>query len=307
MNTRTPVPGRSLLLLALLALGPGLADAADATLDPARVGWSAIRMTASKLFLTAESRLALRTVSGAAVTPDLLPVADQHFTPLVPGNEVLELVYDTRGAGRKSRLTLLMDPVTGAALQRVQHDQDSKPRFRTYRFGIEGAYHRTFWPATASEKSLPPKGWTRTSEGLRAYPAPPGKHPVVEPTGLLYAIAAAALDKPDDTLELLVFRRRDTQRVLVKVLPSLEISVRYDEIWPTGTVQRNGKLKPVRLSLKGLPVPGGDPKDDDLELLGLRGQLELLLDPGSRAPLQLSGDVKMFGRVTLRITELHPR
>ena len=53
-------------------------------------------MTASKFFLTAESRLALRTVSGATVTPDLLPVADPHFTPLVPGNEVLELVYDTR-------------------------------------------------------------------------------------------------------------------------------------------------------------------------------------------------------------------
>ena len=200
-----------------------------------------------------------------------------------------------------------MDPVTGAALQRVQHDQDRKPRFRTYRFGIEGAYHRTFWPATAAEKSLQPRGWTRTTEGLRAYPVPPGKHPVVEPTGLLYAIAAAALDKPGDTLELLVFRRRDTQTVRIKVLPSHEVSVRYDEIWPTGTVQRNGKVTAVRLSLQGLPVPGGDPNDDDLELLGLRGQLELLLDPGTRAPLQLSGDVKIFGRVTLRIAELHPR
>jgi hypothetical protein len=306
MNNRTPVSGRSFLLLSLVLL-PGLAGATDHGLDPARVGWSEIRMTASKFFLTAESRLALRTVSGATVTPDLLPVADPHFTPLVPGNEVLELVYDTQGAGRKSRLTLLMDPVTGAALQRVQHDQDRKPRFRTYRFGIEGAYHRTFWPATAAEKSLQPRGWTRTTEGLRAYPIPPGKHPVVEPTGLLYAIAAAALDKPGDTLELLVFRRRDTQTVRIKVLPSHEVSVRYDEIWPTGTVQRNGKVTAVRLSLQGLPVPGGDPTDDDLELLGLRGQLELLLDPGTRAPLQLSGDVKIFGRVTLRIAELHPR
>ncbi|TFG86724.1 MAG: hypothetical protein E4H19_04700 [Chromatiales bacterium] len=307
MHTRTPVPGKSLFLLALLVLAPALAGAAEAALDPARVGWSEIRMTASKFFLTAESRLALRTVTGATVTPDLLVVADQNFTPLAPGTDVLELVYDTRGVGRKSRLTLLMDPVSGAAIQRVQHDQDGKPRFRTYRFGVEGAYHRTFWPATASEKSLQPKGWTKTSEGLRAYPVPPGKQPVIEPTGLLYAIAAAALDNPGDTADMLVFRRRDTQTVRITVLPSREISVRYDEVWPTGTVQRNGKRKPLRLSLQGMPVPGSNPNDDDLELLGLRGKLELLLDPATRAPLQLSGDVKILGKVTLRLAELHPR
>jgi len=311
MNTVTPVPGRSILLLALLALAPGLASAADAarttTLDPARVGWSEIRMTASKFFLTAESRLALRTVAGSTVTPDLLVVGHEHFTPLTPGPEVLELVYDTRGAGRKSRLTLLMDPVSGAAFQRVQHDQDKKPRFRTYRFGVEGAYHRTFWPATASEQSLQPKAWTRTTEGLRAYPVPPGKHTVVEPTGLLYAIAAASLDKPGDTADILVFRRRDTQMIRITVLPSREVSVSYDEVWPAGTVPRSGKVRPLRFSLQGLPVPGGDPDDDDLELLGLRGKLELLLDPATRAPLELSGDVKILGRVTLRLAELRPR
>jgi hypothetical protein len=124
---------------------------------------------------------------------------------------------------------------------------------------------------------------------------------------LLYAIAAASLDKLGDTADMLVFRRRDTQTVRITVLPSRELSVSYDEVWPTGTIRQNGKVKPLRLSLRGLPVPGGDPEDDDLELLGLRGQLELLLDPATRAPLQLSGDVKILGKVTLRLAELHPR
>ena len=307
MHIRKPVPCRSILLLVLLALAPAAADAGDPALDPARVGWSEIRMTASKFFLTAESRLALRTLPAETVIPDLLVVADEQFTPLVPGTDVLELVYDTWGAGRKSRLTLLMDPGSGAAIQRVQHDQASKPRFRTYRFGIEGAYHRTFWPATASEKLLQPKEWTRTSEGLRAYPVSPGKQPVIEPTGLLYAIAAAALNKPGDTADMLVFRRRDTRTVRITVLPSREVSVRYDEAWPTGTVQRSGKIVALRLSLRGMPAAGGNPDDDGLELLGLRGQLELLLDPATRAPLQLSGDVRILGKVTLRLAELHPR
>jgi hypothetical protein len=71
-------------------------------------------------------------------------------------------------------------------------------------------------------------------------------------------------------------------------------------------VERRGKVRPLRLSLQGLPVPGGDP-EDDLELLGLRGRLELLLDPATRAPLQLSGDVKIVGTVTLHLAALRPR
>jgi hypothetical protein len=83
--------------------------------------------------------------------------------------------------------------------------------------------------------------------------------------------------------------------------------VRYDELWPGGTVQRAGRVQALRLSLQGVPVPGGNPEDDDLELLGLRGRLELLLDPESRAPLQLSGNVKVVGTVTLRLAAVRPR
>ena len=86
--------------------------------------------------------------------------------------------------------------------------------------------------------------------------------------------------------------------------------MRYDELPTPGTgqgaVQRTGKVQALRLSLQGLPVPGGDPEDDDLELLGLRGRLELLLEPATRAPLQLSGNVKVVGAVTLRLTALRP-
>ncbi len=311
-----------LLLVHLLAATPAGADTADATVDPvrfdparfdparfdpARVGWSEIRMEASKLFLTADARLSLRTVPGATVGPDLLPVADDRFTPVAPGTEVLELLYETRAVGRRSRITLLMDPFSGAALQRTQHDQVGKLRLRTYRFGLEGAYQRTRFPATASEKSLLPDRWTRTSEGLRVYAVSPGNQPVIEPTGLLYAIGAASLDQPGDKIDALVRQNRNTQVVRIEVLPPREVSVRYDELWPKGTVQRSGKVLPVRLSLQALPPPGGNAATGDLELLGLRGRLELLLDPDTRAPLQLSGDVKVLGSVTLRLTALRPR
>jgi hypothetical protein len=305
MSHPTPAPVRSLLHLTLmivaLAAAPCRAGASDLTLDPARVGWSEIRMTASKLFLTAQASVALRTVPGATVRADLLstPVAD--FTPLAPGSDVLELVYDASGVGQKSRITLLMDPLSGAALQRTQHGQEGKLRFRTYRFGLEGAYQRTRRPANASETGLMPARWTDSSEGLRSYPQPPGTQPVIEGTGLLYTIAAAPLDTPGDAIELLVFRRHDTQAVRIEVLAPEEISVGYDELWPRGAVRRSGRIRALRLSLQGLPVAGGNAEDDELEVLGLKGRLELFLDPETRAPLQLSGTVKLLGTVTLKL------
>lgn len=311
MSPRTPVPGPSLLHVAVLALVlaavQSRAGASDLTLDPARVGWSEIRMTASKLFLTAQAQVALRTVAGATVRPDLLPVTVAGFTPLAPGSDVLEMVYEASGVGQKSTITLLMDPLTGAALQRTQHGQEGKLRLRTYRFGLEGAYQRTRRPANASEESLMPARWTGISEDLRTFPQAPGKQPVIEGTGLLYAIAAAPLDKPGDAIELLVFRRHDTQAVRIEVLAPEDLVVTYDELWPRGAVRRSGTIRALRLSLQGLPVSGGNPEDDELEILGLKGRLDLFLDPETRAPLKLSGTVKLLGTVTLRLVAVRPR
>ena len=39
------------------------------------------------------------------------------------------------------------------------------------------------------------------------------------------------------------------------------------------------------------------------ELLGLQGDLELLLEPVARIPVQLSGTVKIAGQVTIRLQE----
>ncbi|MEO8223489.1 MAG: hypothetical protein ABI661_01685 [Gammaproteobacteria bacterium] len=311
MRAPTPDSGPATPVLAglivLCALAAGQACAAPARLDPARVGWSEVRMTATKLFLTAEARVTLRAVPGSSVLPDLLGVRAEGFRPVMPGGSVLEVIYDAQGVGRQSRLTLWMDPGSGAALQLSNHDQDAKPRLRIYRFGTEGAYQTTRWPATPEERPLQPAHWTQTSEGLRTYPVPPHGQPVVEPTGLLYAIAAAPLDRPGDHIDLLIFRRRDTQAVRIEVLQPQEIGVRYDELWPRGAVQRTGTVRALRLSLQGLPVQGSSPGDDELELLGLKGQLELLLEPTTRAPLQLSGDVKIVGRVTLNLVAVRPR
>src|SRR5690606_23151977 len=201
------------------------------------------------LFLSADARveLALRPAAGVSLR------SPPKITPVPAGPELLVMTVDAMGGGRRSRTELYMDPVTGAALQRDQPDYQGRLREPIYRFTASGAYQWTRWPATGKEKSLPPAQWTRTSEGLRAYPSPAtGVHPgpVLEPTGLLYAVAAAPLDRPGDQAVFSIFSRRDLQRVTVTVVPGPEIEVRYDQQWPTGTVRREGRLRPIHLTLE---------------------------------------------------------
>lgn len=305
-----------LTTLALLLPGPAAASAqpgATVNLSPERVGWSAFEMRATKLFLSADARVELALRPAAEVKLRSPP----GITPVPAGPEILVMAVEAAGAGRRSRTELYMDPFTGAALQRDQHDYQGRLRERVYRFAPVGAYQWTRWPATGPEKSLPPAQWTRTSEGLRAYPSPAtasatataiGVHPgpVLEPTGLLYAVAAAPLDRPGDQAMFSIFSRRALQRVTVTVVQGPEIDVRYDQQWPAGTVRRDGRLRPIHLTLEGEPM-GGDPDDEELELLGLRGKLALALEPETRAPLELSGNIKILGRVTLRLGTLQPR
>jgi hypothetical protein len=284
---------RAALLLAVLA---GSCAAAD--LDPARVGWSALRLGGSKLLVSADAGLEAAIVPAAAVAGTLR--TPPTGVPVPPGTSVLRLTYTGAALGRTSRATLLMDPGTAAALQRVQEDGGSRPRYREYRYTDQGAWHWTRWPERG-EDGLPPARWSKTSSGPRAFDRP-ADGPVLEPTGLLWAVAAAPLAAPGDRARFLVFQRRLLQPIEVEVAALAPFAHDYAD--ETGSTPRRvrGRAPALRVLLRGDPRAAGS--DDELELLGLRGDLELWLDPATRAPLQLSGTVAVLGRVTLRLKSL---
>jgi hypothetical protein len=126
--------------------------------------------------------------------------------------------------------------------------------------------------------------------------------PVLEPTGLIYAIAAAPLLRPGDSADFLVFQRRVLQRVEVRVAGTRPLAVDYQDLTSGTAVRGPARVDALRLVITGDPGTAGS--DDELELLGLRGALELYLDPATRAPLQLSGNVAIIGAVTLRVRSL---
>lgn len=279
------------------AAGPG--NAQGAVLDPTRVGWTEISMSASKLFITATASLSVAQLPREEVTGELIPAGQGRPVPVA--DPVLRLGYEAGGFGRRSQTTLYMDPRSGAALQNTQYDLEGRLRVRTYRFTETGAWQQTRRPA-AGEDGLPPAKWTKASQGFRPYPEDDLGHTVLHATGLLYAVAAAPLDRPGDHAEFWLFSRRDLQRVRVEVAAPRTIDVDYKDQGTTETVRRKGTVQPLRLMLRGEAEPGAD--EEQLELFGLRGQLELSLDPVTRTPLRLTGDVPIIGSVTLRLVSV---
>lgn len=288
----------AVVLCLVLTSWPAAAGAAGPSLDAGRVGWAEIQLGGSKFFLSADAGLAWSLVPATEVAGRLRSPPGLVAVP--PGETVLQLVYEGRAAGRRSRAVLWMDPVTGAGIQRMADDLTGDLRHRDYRYTTTGAWHWTRWPNKGEEK-LPWQRWTRASEGLRAWGRDPGG-PVLEPTGLIYAVAAAPLLRPGDTADFAVFQRRVLQRVEVSVADTRSIDVDYRDVGTAGTRQQRGRVEALRLIVRGDPGTAGS--SDELELLGLRGVLELHLDPATRAPLSLSGNVAVIGAVTLRLQSL---
>lgn len=290
----------ALLLALCAALAPPAAPGA-APLDPGRIAWREIHMTGRVLFMSASARLAVsqRPVETIRAAMRRVPAGQA----LLPGDTVTELRYDATGFGRRSTITLWMDPLTGAALQSTHHDDGARLRHRTYRYTDGGAWLWTAWPGDG-EAGRPHDEWSRREEGRRQWPAAAGNAPVIEASGLLYALATAPLAAQGDTLTLHVHQRRQVHGVRATVTGTVDVPADYRARRAAGTQAQRGTVSALAIRLEGQAVEDADDDDEGVEIFGIGGPLEVALDPVTRVPLQIRGRVKVFGGVTLRLAEV---
>jgi len=279
----------------------GRAAGGPAPFDPGQPAWTQLQFEASKFFVTASAKVEARLRPGAGIASELLDTPSGE--PVPAGGEVLEMIYTARGLGKTSVTTLWADPLTGAALQRRALDTSGDLRERIYRFADIGGYHYTRRPADARERQLAPEQWSDRSEGLRAYPAAAIGKPVTENTALLWLAAAADLRRPGERIELLAFARRHVNRVVMELAARRPMRVDYTLRRGEVGERRRGEVNALVLHIRGSPLGAGADDREDFELLGLRGDLELLLDPDGHIPLQLRGNVKILGNITIRLRE----
>jgi hypothetical protein len=300
------------ILVALMfahATSQSLADSRNATpdFDPARAKWTDLEFTASKFFLSASATLSVRSQPSADITHALLDTPTGP-RPLLPAGAAAQLRYTATGAGADADVTLWLDSQTGAALQTRQLNKGSHPKLRVDRYAATGIYQLTRRPVDDAEQEHPPDGWSDKSDASRAYPEAVAGRPVLEPTSLLWLLAISKLERPGDRLEVLAYSRRHVNRVTAEVLGMKSVRVDYREVSGEGAGarerRRQGRMQALRIRIAGTNIaPEAQEASDenDFELLGLRGDSELLLDPTSRAPLELRGRAKIIGEIALRI------
>jgi hypothetical protein len=312
MNLPRPGPAhRTWGLLPCLAIAAMLAAGTAPAAHPATPGsavtspgalasdvsWRRLVFRASKLLVTAHAEVALEWRDAEAVAAEL--AATDQAAPLAPaGERVAHLSVTSSLLGRSSNTQVWLDPLDLRVLQRRQLDEGKRERLKLYRFGQRGIYSRRVRPRDG-ERGQPHQRWTDVQEELE--PLEDGAT-VSDPSALFYWLSAIDPETLRDGRTLLVYSKSLLNPVRARYLGVEELRVDYrlyGAADPEGNaIEVSGRVPALRFSLT--PGAGGR---DELELLGLEGDLELYVDAVRRVPVQVSGRVPPVGRVVARLQE----
>jgi hypothetical protein len=293
---------RAAAAASLLLWCSSLAAAADAPLDPGRLAWRELRYRARKFIFTAETTVKAELVPVAAAAGDLLRLEDRH--PVQPlGDRLARLELDTVALGRHTRYRVWLEPSTGAALQSTVQEFGSRARYKLQRFTDGGVMVVRFAPAPGEDEQ-PADRWTRRADSFAAFPRQGGDGAAVtDSTALFWILSTAPLTSPGDTATIAVTSRSQLMLVTVTVRAAIQLRRDVDEHARGVTRHLDGSAPALDLSVDATPL-GGAPAAENLEFLGMKGSIRIVLDPRLRTPLEISGRVPGAGTVIVRLRDV---
>lgn len=287
-----------LALVTAVTAAPERVDRSEmATYTPARVTWKELVYRASKLGVRADSEIEIRLLPTPEASSALI-AADEGAAVLPRGDQVAEIVIVTHVRGTDSTTRLLLDPASAAAFQRSQLVEGGKKRssLRTYRYLEDGVYvERRFAPDGAAPG--PPTGWPVRNTRTIEFPAEAAGRGVSEATALFYILSAADLAEVGDRVSFLNFDRPDVSEVVMTLEETVPWKVSYTEASSAGERRVREERPVARLTLAGEAL--GD--KGRFEFLGLRGEIEIFMDPDLRIPLAVRGKVPVVGKTTVEV------
>jgi len=291
------------LLLFFLSLNsyPLLAQPQESELDPSRVKWTRLYYKTYIVFFSMKIRANLNQLPLSDSKKALLsPKEGQGTMPKQDPSYRIDL--DTKILGRKSLISLWFDP-DGSAFQRIQTDTGSKKRVKTYRILKNGYYSRQSKPKE-HEVDLPPHKWTEIGEGKNKFDKlPPAGAIVAEPTALYYLVSASNLDKPGDKFQKYIFTKYGIYQLNLHAVDYKKIEVNYKS--RDGDKERsisNEEFNTLHIKMNAVPLdPSGK---DDFDFLGMKGDIDLYIDPETRVLVQISGNADIVGYTDIQLKEV---
>jgi hypothetical protein len=285
-----------------LALAGAVMASAPLALDPSTVRWSELHYRAKKLGLSAETTISFDLVRAAQSSRDLLtPLVGIGLAPANPHLVLLSL--NDRVLGRRSQTRLWLEPSNAAALQRVKTYSGRKPRYKAYRFADNGVSIFRREPARG-EKKLPPERWSEVSERHQEVPKKTGSgERLTDPVALFYLVAAARLNSTGDRVEAPIFSTKGTFVVELKAEATTSFVVDYVEVSARGERRVHCATDVLRVSADAHHL-NTNCEEGELELLGLEGDVELLVDPALGVAVGVRGKAPVVGKTTVRLKRI---
>ena len=256
------------------------------SLDPGRVAWKELRFAARKMGISAT--VDVRIEVGPA-SPARLPGVILDSTSHLPGRTFLA---HERLDGADARARQIVDTEVGAK----DHRKTYTPTARGFLFDLVE-------PASHAERALAPEGWTQRTRTFTVYPrALPDGAAITGPAGLLYAASAGAMAAPGDSLTAFVLVRTQVERVTLRVEGVEQVPLDFQEDSGASVTAVKATLAALRIVARSQPV---DPSSGSaFRIFGLEGDVEILWDPARRIPVELTGNVRMLGRVEVRLVSV---
>lgn len=268
--------------------------------DPERIAWRELRFGAHKAGISATVHVRLDAAPAGSVAP-AASLAEGGGAPVRPVAGEVWLESTTRLPGRTFLARELVDASRATVLKIVDTETGARHHRKTYTLEPRGFALELVEPASLSEMFLPPERWTRLIRTFTAYPADlQSMSRITGPAGLLYAASAANLTSPGDEMTINVLVQTQVERVTVRVEGVQSVQLDYQETSGGATGNVKEESNALRLVVQSEPV--GEASSSVFRIFGLGGDVELLWDPVRRLPVELSGQVRLLGRVQVRLT-----
>jgi hypothetical protein len=194
------------------------------------------------------------------------------------------------------------DPGSGTALQRIRWCRGKEIWQKTYRFTQHGIFRLRKKPRDSEQTNRPAGQWIDSEESLYPYNLKTlGCSRVLAPTQLLILVSTADLTECATPLRLCVFNKNQLHQIQIRRNSTKRLKTNYTASSEKGVATKKGEIEADKISFTTRSLAEDGIKAEQFSFLGLKGDFDLYIDREQKIPVQASGNLPGFGRVTLRL------
>ncbi len=278
-------------------------------LNPKHVQWTHLSFHAKNFWVEVSTDIQMRPLRASDL--DAVLLASTQGIPIKPQtSSAAEMTINTTIEPRfRSPVNIYnriwFNPSDATALGRIRLRRGEDDFKKIYRFTEQGVFRHRIEPKDKKQAALEPEKWTDLMDSFYPYDLTRLGCPFVSERSLLvFILSAVDFSKNNDPLSLCVFGKRQLHRVQLQKQGVYPLSVNYIEKTQQTTIRKEGTIKTLKITITPEPMNSELKEAENFSFLGLHSNIVIYLEPGSRLPIQASGDIPTIGTTQLKLNEV---